>query len=142
MINKALYNTFDTIINFAYIGKKYTPNWEGKKEWDHIKNEIIDNMEEEIKWNPRLHNCKIATFRNKVFKNIKEFEHYAIIEHNHFLIQCMRIPIKYEFSYVRLFQIAYNIGQLKASQEKIDINYMNQFYQLKLDKIETYIIQS
>jgi len=66
------------------------------------------------------------------------------IETNHFLIQHFRIPKieNYNLPLVKILQIAYNVGQLKAvfENEKVFDNKIKEFYYgNNLDNISTYV---
>ena len=63
----------------------------------------------------------------------------TIIESNHFLIQQVRIPIKYKCTIRKLVQLGLNIGQWNGMPNKQlwkDIEYPTKY---KLDKLSTYI---
>lgn len=127
-----LNDTFDLILNYGYIGKKYKNNWYGKNEWLKLEFNYISNNET-LNWNKKLQNPDIINFRKEVINNLD------INENNMYLIKCLTIPVKHKFSVIKLMQIAFNIGQLKAIQDSIDNNIIDEFYYLKLDKIETYV---
>lgn len=141
-MNQLIHNTFNIVVNYAYIGRKYNVQWNGKNEWKNLKKDFLIQSNN-LQWNPNLQNNQMILFRNKLINELHEYVtingKQEIVDFNHFLIQCIRIPYKYECSIIRILQIAFNIGQLKVDQKYIKKEIIDEFYELKLDKIETYV---
>jgi len=75
-----------------------------------------------------------VTYKNHVLERYQEIdENKQMIECNNFIIQCVRIPAIYEFSLIKLMQVAYNIDQLYA----IGDMDLTEFNQMELCVIET-----
>jgi hypothetical protein len=128
---------FEQVINYAQYGKSNL-NWDGLEKWIEIRKKYNDDYIESFNWsNNILINCD--EFRQNLMDNLSEYKDGNINEVNHFIIQCCRIPIQNKLTLRRLMQVAYNIGQLQACKNLIDKKYMNQFYILNMDKIETYL---
>lgn len=129
---------FNSVINHAYNGRKYDESWNGLTEWSNIKNSY-NNAPSIKQWGDQLSTDLIKKFTNHILTNVIEFDDdKKMNEQAHFLIQCVRIPIKNEFTDMRLYQIAYNIGQLKAKNDQLDSTDLTNFYELKLDQFRTY----
>jgi hypothetical protein len=66
------------------------------------------------------------------------------VPNQHFLIQHFRIPIMSNFDVpiIKLFQIAYNIGQMSAEPSKYTSEEMSYYKLNKLGEFETYIPQA
>jgi hypothetical protein len=60
-------------------------------------------------------------------------------EVNHFFIQLFRIPLYEKNNFVKLMQIAFNIGQLAPYLNDLDDGYTVFFTKNKMDKIDTYL---
>lgn len=111
---------WDQIIeNVSVLKNEYHDNFDGLKYWNSIKSFLngIDNKTDEIIiWNIINHDKVIKNFspvRNEIPECDKNNE---LIEKNHFLLQQLKIPKKNDngtASFVRLMQIALNIGQMQ-----------------------------
>ena len=109
----------------------------GKLFWGSIKDTLREYDLQTTNWSNKVLRLKSKekTFYNKVW-NLDEK-----IEHNHFLIQHLRIPEENEATPRKILQIALNGGQLKKylTPAKFDLDLIQTYKKLKLDKIETYI---
>lgn len=105
--------------------------------WRSIKNTLRDYDLQKTNWSNKVLRVKSKekTFYNKVW-NLNEK-----IEHNHFLIQHLRIPEKDAATPRKILQIALNSGQLKKylNTDNFELDLIQTYKKLKLDKIETYI---
>ena len=105
--------------------------------WRSIKNTLKIYDSQKTNWSNKVLrlNSKQKTFYNKVWKLDET------IEHNHFLIQHFRIPKKDKATPRKILQIALNSGQLKKylTADNFDVDLIQTYKKLKLDKIETYI---
>lgn len=130
--------SFDDTIEFAKAGRA-SDNWDGLKMWIAIKGSYEDVHKSDVNWSPIILNKEYSSFRDQVLKELPEHEESGSMnEANHFIIQCLRIPFKNKMTARRLIQVAYNIGQLQACESKYPKEYLNKFYEMKLDKFETY----
>jgi len=105
--------------------------------WGSIKNTLKGYDSQTTNWSNKVLRLKSKekTFYNKVWKLDEK------IEHNHFLIQHLRIPEKDRATPRKILQIALNSGQLNKylTTDNFDIDLIQTYKKLKLDKIETYI---
>ena len=105
--------------------------------WRSIKNTLREYDSQKTNWSNKVLrlNSKNKTFYKKVWYLDEK------IEHNHFLIQHLRIPEKSEATPRKILQIALNSGQLKKylNTNNFDTDLIQTYKKLKLDKIETYI---
>ena len=105
--------------------------------WRSIKDTLKEYDSQTTNWSNKVLRLKSKekTFYNKVW-NLDEK-----IEHNHFLIQQLRIPKKNEATPRKILQIALNSGQLKKylNTDNFELDLIHTYKKLKLDKIETYI---
>lgn len=96
-----------------YIRQK-NPKADGYKFWQPIKKILNNSTGEANKW--KIQKKQLI---NHVMNNIPEFIIYGnkekkIIEHNHFIIQTVRIPLQDKPTIKKIIQIALNIGQCKG----------------------------
>ncbi len=105
--------------------------------WRSIKNILKRYDSQTTKWSNKVLRLKSKekTFYNKVWKLDET------IEYNHFLIQHLRIPEKNESNPRKILQIALNSGQLNKylNTDNFELDLIQTYKKLKLDKIETYI---
>lgn len=136
VINKVVYDVFNSVINYAYIGKKYKSDWNDKLEKNNIKTIFnYDIKHNNHCWNDRFqHDKQLIQFRENLKSRIPNNSNL------YYLYKCTQIPIKHECSILAIIQIAFNIGLIKANEQFIDDFYLEQFYNLKLSNIETYIL--
>ena len=110
---------------------------DGKIFWRSIKDKLIEYDSQTTNWSNKILSVKSKekTFHKKVL-NLDEN-----IEHNHFLIQHLRIPEKNESNPRKILQIALNSGQLKKylNTDNFELDLIQTYKKLKMDKIETYI---
>ncbi len=127
---------FYDMIQFAKTG--LSGNWDGLKAWQEIK---MTFSEEKIgDWNKLILSKEYSEFRELLLKELPEYNSDGTtIGNNHFIIQCLRIPFINDLSMRRLMQVAYCIGQLQAVIHTYDKVYLDEFFKLKLDNIETYV---
>jgi len=133
----------DNILNlFNLVQKKSiqlhkTGKVDGKIFWRSIKDTLRQYDSQKTNWSDNILKIKSKekTFHKKVL-NLDEN-----IEHNHFLIQHLRIPEKNEANPRKILQIALNSGQLKKylNTDNFDLDLIQTYKKLKLDKIEKYI---
>lgn len=126
--NKTLIEVFGIIANYGYNVRKNKEN--GLTKWQEIKNEISQ-------WH--LKDCPLIEIRDEFKNTLRAFKYrysslddqdaeiqigqyvmHNSIEKYHFVIQHIRIPLMCNFKvqFVKLMQIAYNIGQAKATFEE------------------------
>jgi len=151
-------NIWDSVIEYGYDIRKMSINTNkgldfGQPAWGLLKNKfdkyifkINDIPNEKI-------NCILEDNGFTYNKNDDktEIENITIntinlnndIEHEHFFIQHYRIPIleNRELSVKKLMQIAYNIGQFRAEQERksYPVKQLTYYRDNKLDSLSTYI---
>jgi hypothetical protein len=131
------------IDNASYLKIKYGDKFDGLKYWNSIKpflNDIDNRMHEEIIWN-KNHDIVISNF-SLVRSLITEYdENNKLIEKNHFLLQQLNIPKKDNgnASFVRLMQIALNIGQMQKYINEYPDNIKQLIDQNNLSNINTYM---
>lgn len=131
------------IDNASYLKNKYGDKFDGLKYWNSIKpflNDIDNRMHEEIIWN-KNHDIVISNF-SLVRSLIPEYdENNKLIEKNHFLLQQLNIPKKDNgnASFVRLMQIALNIGQMQKYINEYPDNIKQLIDQNNLSNINTYM---
>jgi hypothetical protein len=127
---------FDAVVDFAQQGRA-SGNWDGLKMWTECKAKFPD--ENTHKWTGSILNELYSSVRERILLDLPEHNADGTMnETNHFIIQCLRIPFKNDFTVRRLMQVAYNIGQFKALESEYDQKYIDEFYALKLDQMETY----
>ena len=65
------------------------------------------------------------------------------IEHNHFIIQCYRIPIKNKPNFRKIMQIALNSGQLRVhlSQKYFNKAILNTYKDKNMNLLSSYILK-
>jgi hypothetical protein len=128
--------TFNEMIKFAEAGLK--GNWDGWSKWQELK---IEFSEETIgSWNEIILSKEYSEYRERILVELPEHNADGTSHGpNHFIIQCLRIPYINKLSVRRLMQIAYCIGQFQAVIHTYDQKYVDEFYKMKLDKIETYV---
>lgn len=128
---------FEDMIAFAQQGRA-SGNWDGLKMWTDAKVKFSD--EAAGNWTGPILNESYSKTRERILRELPEHDADGKMnEPNHFIIQCLRIPFKNEFTERRLMQVAYNIGQFKADASMYNQTYIDEFYALKLDKIATYV---
>ncbi len=131
------------IDNASYLKIKYGDKFDGLKYWNSIKpflNDIDNRVHEEIIWN-KNHDIVISNF-SLVRSLIPEYdENNKLIEKNHFLLQQLNIPKKDNgnASFVRLMQIALNIGQMQKYINEYPDNIKQLIDQNNLSNINTYM---
>lgn len=139
------------------IGYKVRSNHlDGLKSWQPYKtkysNYVLEGYEDGIPLNNNF--VMLSESLNYTFNDKKDQSDVIFtigndnfdnkIETNHFLIQHFRIPRleNYKLSVLKVLQLAYNIGQLKAvfENESVYNNKLYKFYyENRLDDISTYI---
>lgn len=135
-MNTISYQEFKKVISYAYL-RKFDNEWDGLDRWNKIKG----NYSEEVigEWNPVVFSANYTEFREYLLKHFPEFsEDGKMNEANHFIIQCIRIPFKNKLSARRLYQIAYNIGQLKTSLHEYPGALIDEFLEMQLHSMDTY----
>lgn len=94
------------------------PTGDGLKFWKPIKKILsqYDNTYGTLEWsfNKNLSDKYLETVLNEPEKIINGKNETKIVEHNHYLIQIFRIPLKEKLNLRKLCQIALNLGQLYA----------------------------
>lgn len=129
---------FSKMIQFAEAGLS-GGNWDGLKMWTEAKMKFPDENTGE--WSGPILNKKYSEYRERILAELPEYTaDGSMNEPNHFIIQCLRIPFKNKFTVRRLMQVAYNIGQFQAVIHMYDQEYVDEFYRMKLDKLETYFV--
>jgi hypothetical protein len=127
---------FKSVIEFAERGRS-SGNWDGLKMWTECKAKFSDDSTGE--WTGPILNKLYSSVRDRILLELPEHNTDGDMnEPNHFIIQCLRIPFKNKFTERRLMQVAYNIGQFRASAAEYDQKYIDEFYALKLDQMKTY----
>ena len=140
-MNPLLSELWSIMINYGYETRIY--NKDGLSRWNVVKSVFPD--------------CKILWKESskEIFRNLKELgvlgddgdeDKYKLShldwERNHYLLQHGRIIHNNpEGSLLRLMQIAYNIGQFRAEQERksYPVNQLTYYRTNKLELLTTYI---
>lgn len=128
---------FESVIQYATKGRQ-AGNWDGLKEWNDMKDRY-DGMTVEVDlcWSDSILGDEITDFRNRLLVELPEHgADGSLNEPSHFIVQCVRISTKNEFSIRRLMQIAYNIGQMNSAT--YDEKYLTEFAKLGLYQFEAY----
>lgn len=135
----SIIHQFMNTIQYAKAGRA-SPGWDGLQMWIAIKTNHNDDHYKYINWSPKILNEEYSALRNQVLQELPEYDESGKMnEANHFIIQCLRIPFKNKLTERRLIQVAYNIGQFKASEHEYPKEYVVKFYEMGLDDINTYI---
>ena len=133
---------FHEAMKYAKTGRA-SPGWDGLQAWIDIKNnDLYEGVSygKSKGWSSRMLKKEYVAFRNQVLRELPEYDESGKMnEANHFIIQCLRIPIKNQLTERRLVQVGYNIGQFKASEHEYPQEYVAKFYELELDSISTYV---
>lgn len=130
---------FLNTIEYAKSGRS-SLGWDGLQMWINMKTKYNDDHDERNNWSSKILNEEYSAFRNLVLRELPEYDDSGNMNAaNHFIIQCLRIPFKNKFTERRLIQVAYNIGQFKASEHEFPDEYVAKFYEMGLDDINTYI---
>lgn len=140
----------NTNINMQFdITKKYgyeirSSNHNGLLAWNTIKDIYIETIDKNwMNAHSKNIDCCWKELDFELTKNILKMEEYYpngdMNEPFHFIMQCVKIPIKNSISLIKIMQIAYNIGQLKASENYIPKDLLTKFYEQKMYDIDTYV---
>lgn len=147
---------FNEVINFGH--KTRFSGGDGLKTWISIKEkygsykiinsnglvqlrqefiELMNFVDYHVEENDKDH--------ENVTLNINEYEFKNKNTPHHFLVQHFRIPVMggYKLPVIKIFQIAYNIGQLKAVFEKenvYDKKFIEFYYKNRFDKFSTFVL--
>jgi hypothetical protein len=118
--------------------KQSGDDFDGLKFWKPIKNTLkkFDKYEGTYKKINKTITNKIMNFPEFIINGKGE---QIIIEPNHFLIQQVRLPIKYECTIRKIVQLGLNIGQWTGLPNKElwkEIKYPTKY---KLNKLRTYV---
>ena len=108
MSNLTVKDLFIIIKNYFKERKNQDILFDGQKNWQPFKN-LLNNNNWTFEWIPP----DIDIYNENI--NLPEYINDQIIEQNHFLIQCVRIPTTEEPCLRKLIQIALNIGQYEGS---------------------------
>lgn len=136
MLASILTKEFEEVVRFAEQGRS-SDGWDGLAMWTECKTKFSDEKTHE--WTGPILGDVYSSVRERILKDLLEFDVDGTMnEPNHFIIQCLRIPFKNQFTTRRLMQVAYNIGQFKAVSTHYEKKILDEFYALKLDRIETY----
>ena len=127
---------FDKVLDKSYqLRKKNLLNFDGQEFWQHIK-KILEPLDKykASKWKTI---SKTKTHKIMLLSEytIDGYENKIINEKNHFIIQQVRIPLKEIPNIKKIIQIALNIGQYKAFNNKSQFDNISEFI-LKEDIIE------
>lgn len=151
---KQLYELFDTVIEYGYQVRKNDLN--GLDEWKKIKPEF--SADNKCEWSiVRLIGDRKVYELGDIYdyvhdklgmKGGDEDQNDENVDQNdwekfHFFLQLIRIPRNNDknCSLLRLMQIAYNLGQLKADyKDSVYTDEVKEFYDLnKLEKLDSYV---
>lgn len=148
-----LQELFDLGIEYGYTSK--SNKLDGEQTWGFVKNEIDktkicnwNTPRETLEGIPISNTMEIYSYIHDVLKMYGEAGDMDIYhidknvwERYHFVLQTIRIPKTSDCSLLKLVQIAFNIGQYKASNNNIPYEeYINRFIELnKLNKVSSYI---
>jgi hypothetical protein len=133
-----LNNLWDVLINYGY--ETRIKNKDGLDRWNFVKKLFPDFK---IEWT----NFSKTIYQDLLDLGVIEDEAGSGLSHedwerHHYLLQHGRIIHNNpEGSLVRLMQIAYNIGQFRAEQEKkvYPVKQLTYYRSHKLEKLNTYI---
>jgi hypothetical protein len=122
---------FNCIVKNSTIMRKRVNNADGLSYWKALKI-ILAPIKD-------LHSNTFKKIPTKIYNKymaLQEYDNNNMIEHNHFLMQIVRIPTNEQPELIKIMQIAYNIGQYygythnkthKIECDK-DINKMDNIY--------------
>ena len=121
-------------------------NWDGREEWQPVKNSLSDKSGEQ-RWSALINEPSRVEFYNRAMNLAEVDESGETIELSHFIMQCARIPILDVPSPRKIMQIALNIGQLESEVEIVGIEALNpefselyaEFIKLGMRELEAYI---
>lgn len=134
-------------VNFGY--KVRNGSLDGRAGWQLCKDFLLDRFTQEVAINDQ-----IKTLADQYYKpagqdeNESSFNYLDVqlkneVEVHHFFIQHFRIPHigNYKLTLLKLFQIAYNVGQFMAECEKNSYEFcIRAFHQQhKLDQLSTFV---
>lgn len=103
-------------------------HWNGRMEWSYMKE--LQSTNGIQKWSDFIQSPERMRFYDDVMQLPERDDNGDIIELNHFLIQCVRIPMVEEPSPRKIMQIALNVGQLMSEVELFGDQLDNDFKQL------------
>ena len=106
---------FDLVKEKSYVLRKASPeSFDGKGFWQPIKT-MLEPLDHVVasKWRP-ISKTKTRQIMLLPEYTINGYEQKHIDEHNHFIIQQVRIPLIEVPSIKKIIQIALNIGQYKG----------------------------
>jgi hypothetical protein len=114
---------FDLVMTRSYeLRKKNPTTFNGQEFWQPIKKilEPLDDINAE-KWK------KMSSTETQKIMSLPEYTDGVIDEHNHFIIQQVRIPMIEKSTIKKIIQIALNIGQLRGLCGEIVFDSIHQF---------------
>ncbi len=146
MITKATFETYrDDITSTRFAELSSGKQWDGRAAWQPMKQSLSDKAAGQ-KWSPKVQSPKRVAFFKKVMSTLDEADIEGnTIELNHFLLQCVRIPVNDEPSPRKIMQVALNIGQLEAEiklAEEVPSEFMSlyrEFVRLGMKDFEAYV---
>jgi hypothetical protein len=117
--------------------------WDGRAVWQPMKNKLSDKPIMKS-WSYKVN----VPAREALRKDILELNEFnpdgSMCEINHFLMQCVRIPVNDEPSARKIMQVALNIGQLRSEIYLQDMNAKTaglylRFKALGMEHVDAYI---
>lgn len=126
---------FESIVG----GKK----WDGRAIWQPMKNSLSDQPTV-VSWSGKVNSAERNILMRDVLQLSETNEDGSTNELNHFLMQCVRIPVNDTPSDRKIMQLALNIGQLQAELKLIQVderflNLYNRFIKLNMTELSAYI---
>ncbi|TMW55382.1 hypothetical protein Poli38472_013273 [Pythium oligandrum] len=88
--------------------------YDGLGVWRSVKDSFPADASEQA-WHPSVQSTERVAFYHQVLKELVDTDADGkTIEHHHFLLQCVRLPMREAPSPRKIMQLALNIGQLQA----------------------------
>lgn len=152
--NYALNNFFEKIKTFGFYIR--SNKFDGLEKWNLLKHECLDSLAKKINLNDyywdinwklndnlddkisdlNLIYLHFLTLLQISDENDKEEDNW---EQKHFFLQLIRIIKNNKINFIRIMQIAYNIGQLEAEYEWYDQNVKNIYKINHLNIMSSYV---
>lgn len=142
MLTPTQYRNF--ICDARYNAIKSNLPWDGRAIWQCMKNKQSDIENDDHGWSCCIRNVD----RMELYDDAMTLDEFApdgsTNEVNHFLMQCVRIPMLDKACPRKVYQIALNIGQLEASARLGEVKgktleLYNRFVAMGMREIDQYI---
>jgi hypothetical protein len=125
-------NVWDAVITKIYYKRKAGgESFDGLACWHKMKDILLKFPQTEYQWRDR----EDAEELDPIMGLVEKDDTGATILENHCLRQCVRIPRELPCNIMRVFHIAFNIGQFTALKE---MNYVT-LYKYELAELDDFI---